>query len=144
MPRKNEGCINGGVTTNELLRLGIPTLADVVASLSPTDCEAHVRALLVRLDGPSYEEYVKSLVDVALTGTQCCDDYYFAVRKYFPHIPRDNDALARLCILAMKMIVDRLIAGKEHIEKICDDVLDKMSGQGRMSLNEPDEPANEP
>jgi hypothetical protein len=139
MSKKKKKRGSGGVTTDELLQLEMPALTHVIVEFSPADCEVHVRELLARLDGPSYDKYVKTLVDVALTGTRCSDDYYMAVREYFPHVPRDSDVLGRLCAIAMKMVVDRLAANKEEIQmlfemqRMCDELLDKRSGDSKRS-----------
>ena len=74
-----------------------------------------MRELLELLDGPSFAEYVKSLVDAAMRDIENIDGYYLATRKYFPDLPKENDILGRLCGLAMKMMADRLTENKEKI-----------------------------
>ena len=120
MATKNEKRKKKGLTTDELLRTDLPSFIDALAQLSPASCEEHVRELLDRLDGPSYDEYVRALVDVALTRSPSIDDYYFATRKRFPHVSPGDDVLGRLCALAMKMVVDRFASGKEGIRALCD------------------------
>ena len=122
MATRNEKRKKKGLTTDELLRIDLPSFIDAVAQLSPASCEAHVRELLKRLDGPSYDEYVMTLVDVALTRSPSIDDYYLATRRRFPHVSPDADVLGRLCALAMKMAVDRLAAGREEIQALCDEL----------------------
>ena len=120
MATRNEKREKKGLTTDELLRIDLSGFIDAVAQLSAVSCEAHVRELLERLDGPSYDEYVRKLVDVALTDSPSIDDYYFATRRRFPHVSSDDDVLGRLCALAMKMVVDRFASGKEGIRALCD------------------------
>lgn len=91
-------------------------LEELIASVSPMSaksCEQYVRAILGRIGGPSFEQLLMRIVETMVprdgrgppTNT---DEYYFATRDLFPHVPAENDVLGRLLCFAMRMCQLRL------------------------------------
>jgi hypothetical protein len=81
--------------------------------MSAKECETYTREMLDRIGGPSFEKLLMRIVET-MVPTDCGspprspDEYYFAVRDLFSHIPTESDVLGRLLAFAMRMSVLRL------------------------------------
>jgi hypothetical protein len=81
--------------------------------MSAKECEQYSRAMLDRIGGPSFEKLLMRIVETMVptdggSPPRSPDEYYFAVRDLFPHIPTESDVLERLLAFAMTMAVLRL------------------------------------
>src|SRR5450830_435290 len=75
--------------------------------MSAKNCEQYVRAILGRVGGPSFEQLLMRIVETMVPrdgrGPPAnSDEYYFAIRDLFPHVPAENDVLGRLLCFAMR------------------------------------------
>ncbi len=100
---------------DRLLACSLEELIAAVRPMSATDCEHCTRAILGRVGGPTFEQYLMRLVETMIPGDGSGpptrpDDYYFAVRDLFPHIPTEDDVLGRLACFAMRMCQLRMAA----------------------------------
>jgi len=91
-----------------LLTCGVDELIAAVLPMSAKDCELYMRAILGRVGGPTFEQYLARLIETMIprdgSGPPTrADDYYFAVRDLFQHIPEGDDILGRLAFFAMRM-----------------------------------------
>jgi hypothetical protein len=107
---------------DRLLTCGVEELIAAVRLMSAKDCERHARAILGRVGGPTFEQYLTRIVErmVPEDGGDPpgdIDEYYFAVRDLFPHIPSDNDVLGRLACLVMRMGQLRLEAHRTNVRR---------------------------
>jgi hypothetical protein len=101
------------VTVDQILTCDVEACVSAIGSMSADDCEHHARAILDRIGGPTFEQYVMRIMETMIpedrnSPPNDCDDYYFAVRELFPHISTEDDVLGRLAALVMKMIVLRV------------------------------------
>ena len=100
---------------DHLLTCGIQELIATIASMSASECERYARAILDRIGGPTFEQYLVRITETMVPEdadgppTQP-DDYYFAVRDLFPHVPTEGDVLGRLAGFVMRMCQLRLKA----------------------------------
>jgi hypothetical protein len=81
--------------------------------MSAKECETYTREILDRIGGPSFDQLLMRIVETMLPTDNSNpprnpDQYYFAVRDLFPHIPTESDVLGRLLAFAMMMAVLRL------------------------------------
>jgi hypothetical protein len=81
--------------------------------MSAKECETYTRAMLDRIGGPSFEQLLMRIVETMIptdgSNPPCSpDEYYFAVRDLFPHVPTESDVVARILAFAMRMSVLRL------------------------------------
>ena len=91
-------------------------LEELIASVRPMsakNCEQIVRAILDRIGGPSFERLLMRIVETMVPRDgrgppTNSDEYYFAIRDLFPHVPPENDVLGRLLCFAMRMCVLRI------------------------------------
>ena len=101
------------VTVDHFLNCEVQELVSAIASMSADDCEHYARAILGRIGGPTFDQYVMRIVETMIPENECgppknSDDYYFAVRDMFPHISTEDDVLGRLAGLVMQMSVLRM------------------------------------
>jgi hypothetical protein len=95
----------------ELDRLLTCKLEELIASVRPMsakNCEQYVRAILGRIGGPSFEQFLMRIVETMVPRDgrgppTNSDEYYFAIRDLFPHVPAENDVLGRLLCFALRM-----------------------------------------
>ena len=93
---------------DRLLTCDVDELTAGVRLMSDRDCERYVQAILDRVGGPSFDQYIGRLVS-AMTpsdGSGPPTDiktYYFAVRDMFPNVPTESDILGRLAVFALRM-----------------------------------------
>ena len=98
---------------DRLLTCSVEELIVAIRPMSATDCEHYARAILGRVGGPTFEQYLMRLVETMIPGDGSgpptrSDDYYVAVQDLFPHIPREDDVLGRLASFALRMCQLRL------------------------------------
>ena len=98
---------------DRLLTCSVEELIVAIRPMSATDCEHYARAILGRVGGPTFEQYLMRLVETMIPGDGSgpptrSDDYYVAVQALFPHIPREDDVLGRLASFALRMCQLRL------------------------------------
>jgi len=84
--------------------------------MSAKECEIYTREMLDRIGGPSFEQLLMRIVETMVptdggNPPRSPDEYYFAVRDLFPHVPTESDVVARVLAFAMRMSVLR--TGKE-------------------------------
>jgi hypothetical protein len=96
-----------------LLKCKLEELIASVRPMSAKNCEQIVRAILDRIGGPSFEQLLMRIVEpmVPRDGRgppTNSDEYYFAIRDLFPHVPPENDVLGRLLCFAMRMCLLRI------------------------------------
>ena len=96
-----------------LLKCKLEELIASVRPMSAKNCERIVRAILDRIGGPSFEQLLMRIVETMIPRDgrgppTNSDEYYFAIRDLFPHVPQENDVLGRLLCFAMRMCVLRI------------------------------------
>jgi hypothetical protein len=96
-----------------LLKCKLEELIASVRPMSAKNCEQIVRAILDRIGGPSFEQFLMRIVETMVPRDgrgppTNSDEYYFAIRGLFPHVPPENDVLGRLLCFAMRMCVLRI------------------------------------
>ena len=96
-----------------LLKCKLEELIASVRPMSARNCEQIVRAILDRIGGPSFEQLLMRIVETMVPRDgrgppTNSDEYYFAIRDLFPHVPPENDVLGRLLCFAMRMCVLRI------------------------------------
>ena len=100
---------------DHLLTCDIQELISIVTPMSADDCEQYARAILDRVDGPTFEQYLLRITETMVptdgSGPPTnSGDYYFAVRDLFPQLPTEDDVLGRLAFFVMRMYQLRLEA----------------------------------
>lgn len=90
-----------------------------ITPMSADDCEHCARAILDRIGGPSFEQYLMRIVETMVpkdgSGPPTnSEDYYFAVRDLFPNISTEDDVLGRLAAFVMRMCQLRFEAHMSH------------------------------
>lgn len=98
---------------DRLLKCGINELTASILPMSAKKCEIYTRAMLDRIGGPSFEQLLIRIVETIVptdsgNPSRSPDEYYFAVRDLFPHVPTESDVVARVLAFAMRMSVLRL------------------------------------
>ena len=98
---------------DRLLKCSINELTASLRLMSAKECETYTREMLDRIGGPSFEKLLMRIVETMVptdggSPPRSRDEYYFAVRDLFPHIPTESDVLGRLLAFAMRMSVLRL------------------------------------
>jgi hypothetical protein len=96
-----------------LLKCKLEELIASVRPMSAKNCEQIVRAILDRIGGPSFEQLLMRIVETMVPRDgrgppTNSDEYYFAIRDLFPHVPPENDVLGRLLCFAMRMCLLRI------------------------------------
>jgi len=91
-----------------LLKCNLEELIDSVRPMSAKNCEQIVRAILDRINGPTFEQLLTRIVGTMVPRDgrgppASSDEYYFAIRDLFPQVPLENDVLGRLLCFAMRM-----------------------------------------
>jgi hypothetical protein len=91
-----------------LLKCKIEELVASVRPMSAKNCEQIVRAILDRIGGLSFDQLLMRIVETMIPRDgrgppTNSDEYYFAIRDLFPHVPMENDVLGRLLCFAMRM-----------------------------------------
>lgn len=91
-----------------LLKCNLEELIASVRPMSAKNCEQIVRAILDRIGGPSFEQLLMRIVGTMVPSDgrgppANSDEYYFAIRDLFPHIPPENDVVGRLLCFARQM-----------------------------------------
>jgi hypothetical protein len=86
-----------------LLKCKLEELIASVRPMSARNCEQIVRAILDRIGGPSFEQLLMRIVETMVPRDgrgppTNSDEYYFAIRDLFPHVPPENDVLGRLSL----------------------------------------------
>ena len=99
---------SGHLELDWLLSCKIEELIASVRPMSAKNCEQYVRAILGRVGGPSFEQLLMRIVETMVPTDgrgppTNSDEYYFAIRDLFPHVPVENDVLGRLLCFAMRM-----------------------------------------
>lgn len=82
-----------------LLKCKLEELIASVRPMSAKNCEQIVRAILDRIGGPSFEQLLMRIVETMVPRDgrgppTNSDEYYFAIRDLFPHVPPENDVWA--------------------------------------------------
>jgi hypothetical protein len=93
---------------DRLLTCDIRELLAAITPMSADDCEHYARAILDRVGGPTFEQYLMRITETMIpeggSGPPTnSDDYYFAVRDLFPKVSTDDDVLGRLAAFVMRM-----------------------------------------
>ncbi len=93
---------------DRLLTCDIQELLAAITPMSADDCERYARAILDRVGGPTFEQYLMRITETMIpkdgSGLPTnSDDYYFAVRDLFPNVSTDDDVLGRLAGFVMRM-----------------------------------------
>ena len=104
---------SGHLELDWLLSCKIEELIASVRPMSAKNCEQYVRAILGRIGGPSFAQLSMRIVETMVPRDgrgppTNSDEYYFAIRDLFPHVPVENDVLGRLLCFAMRMFQLRL------------------------------------
>ena len=102
---------------DHLLNSDMEELISEVASMSAYDCEQYARAILDKIGGPTFDQFLMRIVETMIPDDGSgpptnSDDYYFAIRDMFPHISMEDDILGRLAGLVMRMAGLRLIGNQ--------------------------------
>ena len=97
---------SGHLELDRLLSCKLEELIASVRPMSAKNCEQHVRAILGRIGGPSFEQLLMRIVETMVPRDghgppTNSDEYYFAIRDLFPHVPRKMmswaDSYVSLC-----------------------------------------------
>jgi hypothetical protein len=93
---------------DRLLKCKLEELTASVRPMSANNCEQYVRAILGRVGGPSFEQFLMRIVETMVPRDgrgppTNSDEYYYAIRDLFPHVPTENDVLGRLLCFALRM-----------------------------------------
>jgi hypothetical protein len=100
------------IELDRLLRCAVDELIALVQPMSADICERYARAILGRIDGPSFEQLMMRIVETAWKDRGRppfnSDAYYLAARKLFPHIPREDNVVGRLVFLIVHTATLRL------------------------------------
>jgi hypothetical protein len=104
---------SGRLELDWLLKCKLEELIASVRPMSAKNCEQIVRAILDRIGGPSFEQLLMRIVETMVPRDgrgppTNSDEYYFAIRDLFPHVPPENDVLGRLLCFAMRMCLLRI------------------------------------
>ena len=75
-----------------LLKCKLEELIASVRPMSAKNCEKIARAILDRIGGPSFEQLLMRIVETMVPRDgrgppTNSDEYYFAIRDLFPHVP---------------------------------------------------------
>ncbi len=100
---------------DRLLTCDTEELLAAITPMSAEDCERYARAILDRVGGPTFEQYLMRIMETMIpkdgSGPPTnSDDYYFAVRDLFPNVSTDDDVLGRLAAFVMRMCQLRMEA----------------------------------
>ena len=100
---------------DRLLTCDIQELLAAITPLSADDCERYARAILDRIGGPTFEQYLMRITETLIpkdgNGPPTnSDEYYFAVRDLFPNVSTEDDVLGRLAGFVMRMCQLRMEA----------------------------------
>ena len=104
---------SGQLELDWLLSCKVEELISSVRPMPAKNCEQYARAILGRIGGPSFEQLLMRIVETTVPRDghgppTSPDEYYFAVRDLFPHVPVKNDVLGRLLFFALRMFQLRL------------------------------------
>ncbi len=100
---------------DRLLTCDIEELLAAITPMSADDCERYARAILDRIGGPTFEQYLMRIAETMIpkdgSGPPTnSDEYYFAVRDLFPNVSTEDDVLGRLAAFLMRMCQLRMEA----------------------------------
>jgi len=101
------------IELDRMLNCTADELTALVKPMSANNCERYARAILGRIGGPSFAQLSMRIVETMVPRDghgppTSPDEYYFAVRDLFPHVPVKNDVLGRLLFFALRMFQLRL------------------------------------
>jgi hypothetical protein len=101
------------IELDRMLNCTVDDLTALVKPMSANNCERYARAILGRIGGPSFAQLSMRIVETMVPRDghgppTSPDEYYFAVRDLFPHVPVTNDVLGRLLFFALRMFQLRL------------------------------------
>jgi hypothetical protein len=89
----------------------------IIESLDADECEHHARQIVKNLEGPSFENYLLKIVQVAIPNqghpSKSINPYYKVTKGTYPGVRPEDDILGRLASLVLKMIVLRIEAGRK-------------------------------
>ncbi len=93
---------------DRLLTCDTEELLAAITPMSADDCEHYARAILDRIGGPTFEQYLTRIAETMVPLDESGppinpDDYYFAVRELFPNVSTEDDVLGRLAAFVMRM-----------------------------------------
>ncbi len=100
---------------DRLLTCDTEELLAAITPMSADDCEHYARAILDRIGGPTFEQYLMRITETLIpkdgSGPPTnSDEYYFAVRGLFPNVSTEDDVLGRLAGFVMRMCQLRMEA----------------------------------
>ena len=80
---------SGSPDLDGLMTCTIPDLIDAILPMSANECERHARAILRRVGGPTFEQYLMRITETMVPEggggpPSNPDEYYFAVRDFIP------------------------------------------------------------
>ena len=88
------------IELDQLLGCSVDELIALVKAMSADNCEQYARAILGRIDGPSFEQLIRRIVETAVNDggrpPTDVDAYYFAVSDLFPHVAIETILLHRV------------------------------------------------
>ena len=87
-----------------LLKCKLEELIASVRPMSAKNCEQYVRAILGRIGGPSFEQFLMRIVETMVPRDgrgppMNSDEYYFAIRDLFPMCPQKMMSWANFYVL---------------------------------------------
>ena len=85
---------SGHLELDWLLSCKLEELIASVRPMSAKSCEQYARAILGRIGGPSFEQLLMRIVETMVPRDgrgppTNSDEYYFAIRDLFPHVPAE-------------------------------------------------------
>ena len=91
-----------------LLKCKLEELIASVRPMSAKNCEQYVRAILSRIGGPSFEQFLMRIVETdGSEGRAWSSDELRRILLcnpgLVPHVPTENDVLGRLLCFALRM-----------------------------------------
>jgi hypothetical protein len=80
------------IELDRMLNCTVDELTALVKPMSASNCERYARAILGRIGGPSFAQLSMRIVATMVPRDghgppTSPDEYYFAVRDLFPHVP---------------------------------------------------------
>ena len=97
--------------TREILALPTKEFGQTILALSAEECEKHARNVITKLDGPTYEELLKDIIEGLIPdkdyGEKLESRLYNAVVQHYPNWNESDDMLGRVTMFIFTVIYKR-------------------------------------
>jgi len=96
------------MNTTQLLQVSAEELTSILLETKSKECERHARNVLKILDGPTYEEVMKSIVNKLIPKDGDEKDhllrFHDVIAKQFPTISENDETLGRLTYIIYMIV----------------------------------------